>query len=242
LSGHKALIAVLCLAPLLTLQAAAQTHPHFDSAASKAAPCASSLAVCPTAGCGGGDKLLDTKKNISAAPSADYQVMSFDDFRHLESERPTAWKSGQSRQEVVDMGEGTPVMLTGFLLGAHSGSPETVNCKLSGEANNDYHINVVENDDDIQTASVVVEMTPKLRPGKANWTLPGLRTLPVASSKTHALVRVAGYLLFDSEHVSGNGGERMTIWEIHPVMRVEVCATGDCKPDTDDGWKDITAQ
>jgi len=234
---HKTLIAALIFAAQIT----AQTHPHFNSAASKSTPCAASLAVCPTSGCGGGDKLLDAKKNILTSPSTDYQVMSFDDFRHLESERPTTWKSGQNRQEVVDMGEGTPVMLMGFLLGEHSGSPETVNCKLSGEANNDYHLNIVQNDTDPQTASVVVEMTPKTRPGKANWTLPGLASLPAASGKTHALVRVSGYLLFDSEHVTGNGGERVTIWEIHPVMKMEACATGDCKADTDEGWKDITA-
>ena len=239
---HKTLIATLCLASLFARRNPAQTHPHFNSAATNSTPCATSLATCPASGCGGGDKLLDTKKNILTAPSSDYQVMSFDDFRHLESERPTTWKSGQSRQEVVEMGEGNAVMLMGYLLGAHSGSPETCNCKLSGEPNNDYHLNIVQNDTDPQTASVVVEMTPKTRPGKPNWTLPGLASLPAAAGKTHALVRVAGYLLFDSEHVTGNGGERITIWEIHPITRVEVCASGACQSDTDDGWKDITAQ
>jgi hypothetical protein len=232
---------LLCIASLVCLQTlTAQTHKRFDpTAQAKSGGCAASLAACPVSGCGGGDKLLDTKKNQQATP-ADYAAMSFDDFRHLEEERPTTWKQGQNRSEVEQLGEGSAVMLAGYLFGAHSGSVETVNCKLSGEANNDYHINIVENDGDPQTASVVVEMTPKMRPGNHGWDLKTLRAIPAAPGKQHAFVRVSGYLLFDSEHVTRSGGERMTIREIHPVTKFEVCAAGNCAVDNDAGWQDIT--
>jgi hypothetical protein len=166
-------------------------------------------------------------------------VITFDDFRHLQEESPTTWVEGQPRAEVEQLGEGNPVMLTGYLYGAHSGSPETCNCRLNGEENNDYHLNILENDTDPQTASIVVEMTPKFRKGKPDWSLATLNGLPPAPNKTRPLVRVSGYLLFDSEHVLRSGGERATIWEVHPVMKMEVCSGGGCQPNTDDGWREI---
>ncbi len=52
-------------------------------------------------------------------------------------------------------------------------------------------------------------------------------------------VSVSGFLLLDTEHISKNGGPRMTIWEIHPVTRFEVCTTTKAKCDLGTGWKDI---
>jgi hypothetical protein len=207
----------------VALLGAQSPHPRFSNANRASHPCATDLEHCPATGCGGGDKLLNKKKNILTIPGT-YEVITFDDFRHLEAERPTTWSEGQSRSEVEQLGEGSAVMLMGYLFGAHAGSPETCNCKLSGELNNDYHINIVENDDDFQVDSIVVEMTPKSRAAKPGWTLAKLNGIPVAPHKQHALVRVSGYLMFDSEHVSRSGGERATIWEIHPVTKFEVCS------------------
>ena len=215
------------------------THPRFHAAARTSKACAASLDNCPKQGCGGGDRLLNTKKNNLDAPATDYQVISFDDFRHLEEERPTQWQENQARDEVEQLGESTPVMLAGYLFGAHSGSPETCNCKLSGEANNDYHVNIVEHADDSMTDSVVVEMAPKWRSKVPEWNLDKLRSLPHPDGSSLPLVRISGYLLFDSEHVTRSGGERMTMWEIHPVTRFEVCPAGSCSADSDDGWQDI---
>jgi hypothetical protein len=224
------------ISSLLTVYAA--THPKFASHSSTSKACAVDLNSCLDQGCGGGDRLLNSKKNRLTPPATDYQVISFDDFRHLEEERPTTWKENQSRKEVETLGEDTAVMLTGYLYGAHPGSPETCNCKLSGETNNDYHVNIVEHADDLMTDSIVVEMTPKWRAKIPEWTLMKLQSLPKPSGGS-PLVRVSGYLLFDSEHVSRSGGERATIWEIHPVTRFEYCASGSCKPDEDDGWLDL---
>lgn len=230
---------LLTLLLLLTIALAApQTGTHKRTSVHASKACSNSLAECAPEGCGGGDQLLNPKKSRLDAPSTPYQPMGFADFLHLEEERPTHWKESQPRDEVEQMGEDTPVMLAGFLLGAHEGSPETCNCKLSGEANNDFHINVVERPSDRMRDSVVVEMTPKMRATIPEWTLTAINGLVKNPSKP-PLVRVSGYLLFDSEHVSRSGGERETIWEIHPVTRFEVCSTGKCTVDADAGWKDI---
>ncbi len=212
------------------------THKHTAVHASKA--CRNTLADCPRKGCGGGDLLLNAKKNRLDPPSTPLQSMTFMDFLHLEEERPSHWIQNQARDEVEQLGEDTPVMLAGFLLGAHEGSPETCNCKLSGEANNDYHINIVERSGDRMRDSVVVEMTPKMRASIPEWTLPRINGL-VTNPVNPPLVRVSGYLLFDSEHVSRSGGERATIWEIHPVTKFEVCPAGNCTVDATAGWNDI---
>jgi hypothetical protein len=238
---HLTLMSILIFATgVVTISSlsAQAPHPNFSAASRPSNPCAADLEHCPNVGCGGGDILLNPKKNILAIPSS-YEVITFDDFRHLQEESPTTWVEGQSRAEVEQLGEGNPVMLTGYLYGAHSGSPETCNCRLSGEENNDYHLNILENDIDPQTASIVVEMMPKFRKGKPDWSLATLNGLPPAPNKTRPLVRVSGYLLFDSEHVLRSGGERATIWEIHPVVKMEVCSGGGCQPNTNDGWREI---
>jgi hypothetical protein len=234
-------VAVMVLVAVtdVTLVRAQSPHPVFSHARRTSHACATDLDHCPAEGCGGGDLLLNTKKNIMTVPTS-YEVITFDNFRHLDEESPSTWKQGQPRTEVEELGEGSGVMLTGYLYGAHEGSPETCNCKLSGEDSNDYHLNIIENDEDAQTDSVVVEMTPKFRRNKPDWTLLTLNSLPAAPNKRHPLVRVSGYLLFDSEHVSRSGGERFTIWEIHPITKIENCPTGTCQQD-DQGWTEIGA-
>ena len=214
-----------------------RSKPHVFAHTSRA--CSTSLAKCPPAGCGGGDTLLNTKKNRLDLPTAALEPMTFADFLHLQGEAPTQWTQNQPRTEAEQLGEDTPVALAGFLLGAHSGSPETCNCKLSGESNNDYHINIVERASDRLPSSIVVEMTPKMRATVPEWTLANINGL-ITDPNNPPLVRVSGYLLFDSEHVSRSGGERATIWEIHPVTKFEVCSSGaSCTVDSDAGWQDI---
>jgi hypothetical protein len=141
------------------------------------------------------------------------------------------------REEIEAMGEDTFIALHGYMIGAHPGSPETCNCKLSGEENNDFHINLVEQRTDRLIQSVVVEMTPKVRAMHSNWTLAALHNLLDETNPPY--VRVSGFLLLDTEHINKNGGPRMTIWEIHPVTRFEVCTTTKAKCDLGVGWRDI---
>ncbi len=73
--------------------------------------------------------------------------------------------------------------------------------------------------------SVVAEISPHIRP--KGWKLTKLKSLAGES----AFVRVTGFLLFDSQHVSVSGGPRATLWEIHPITDFEVCkgTIGQCK-------------
>ncbi|HYL16253.1 MAG TPA: hypothetical protein VEV41_24685 [Terriglobales bacterium] len=234
------LVLLLVLSVGITLTSASFPRTKgLRKTAHSAKACSTSLGSCPPEGCGGGDKLLNKKKNRLDIPQDSYQVMTFEDFLHLEEERPAQWTENQARGDVEAMGEDTPVVLAGYMIGAHPGSPETCNCKLSGEPNNDYHINMVERPSDRLWNSIVVEMTPRIRASVPQWTLEKLDSL-ITDANNPPLVRVSGYLLFDSEHVSRSGGARVTIWEIHPVTKFEVCNGAQCTVDSDNGWQDIT--
>jgi hypothetical protein len=206
--------------------------------AHKAVSCATSLAVCPPEGCGGGDPSLNKKKNVTTEPTGAPEEFTFEDFATLETERPGPgeYTPGQ-RSAIEELGEDTFVALHGFMIGAHPGQPETCNCKLSGEANNDFHINLVQNKTQGLTDSVVVEMTPKVRPKHSSWTLGNLQARLDDTNPPY--VRVSGLLLLDTEHISRSGGPRMTIWEIHPVTGFQVCTTSPADCDAGNGWKDL---
>jgi hypothetical protein len=61
-----------------------------------------------------------------------------------------------------------------------------------------------------------------------------------ATPQKALLVRVTGLLLFDSEHFIKNHLVRVNNWEIHPVLKMEFCTTGDsCRGNSDTGWKSI---
>jgi len=219
------IVAAICLiSTSITLEAATR-HAKVRTLKHSAKGCRTSLAQCPDQGCGGGDAKLNVKKNRTDVPTGAVESWTFEEIMHIEGERPTTWQTGQDRTAVEELGEDTPIALVGYMIGAHPGSPETCNCKLSGEDNNDYHINLVEHKNDPATNSVVVEMTPRVRLNHPNWKLDKLTSR--LDSSNPPVIRVTGYLLFDSEHVSRSGGERETIWEVHPVTKLEFCTSSD---------------
>ena len=42
----------------------------------------------------------------------------------------------------------------------------------------------------------------------------------------HVQVRISGWLFFDPEHPDQLGVTRATLWEIHPVMQIDVNQNG----------------
>src|SRR5688572_22008259 len=113
---------------------------------------------------------------------------------------------------------------------------ESCNCKKTAFEQVDYHIWMVENENDRMRESVVVEMTPRVRAIHGNrWA--DKKQLEkdldfLAAQKIK--VRVYGWLFFDGEHAEQlpkPGREeqkirRATLWEIHPVMKVESFQNG----------------
>ena len=69
-----------------------------------------------------------------------------------------------------------------------------------------------------EATSIVLEPTPRIKKSHPKWTKKNLSTwlnedLPV---------RISGWLLFDPQHANHLRKYRSTLWEIHPITKIEV--------------------
>ena len=64
---------------------------------------------------------------------------------------------------------------------------------------------------------MVVELSPRLLDAHPKW--PALAN---AAFQNGLQVRISGWRTWDQEHPDQIGGTRATLWEIHPVLRIEV--------------------
>jgi hypothetical protein len=154
-----------------------------------------------------------------------------------------------AQKDELDSYENQIVSLTGWLVLAYAGPPETTNC---GSANfHDWHLELLENPIDHapqigDSTPIICEVTPGTeraiyRDGGRIQSLAQFFRLQDASYQATGheacKVRVTGYLLWDDDHngsadvgstveyFSNNGFHhpwRSTAWEIHPIMKIEV--------------------
>src|SRR5438094_3925713 len=154
-----------------------------------------------------------------------------------------------AQREELDSCENQIVSLTGWLVLAYAGPPETTNC--ASATFHDWHLEIFENPSDHaprvgDPTRIICEITPRTerviyRDNVRIRSLTEFFRLPDVSYQAtgHAAckVRVTGYLLWDDDHngsadvgstiqdFSNNGFHhpwRSTAWEIHPVIKIEV--------------------
>jgi hypothetical protein len=162
---------------------------------------------------------LNTQKNRTDLPKADaYIPIDFDVLEALPSDSP-------------DQLEGAPVMVEGFLshkINVESGSPgESTNCNLLNPDEVDWHIYLTKVPQQLIKTAIIVETTPRTRP-LHHWNKSALDNLVNKDTR----VRISGWLMYDFQHSGVIGKERATVWEVHPITRIEVA-------DSSGGWKDI---
>jgi len=87
--------------------------------------------------------------------------------------------------------------------------------------------------------SVTAEFTPRVRLDHPRLVRVKLQSLIEATQKKALLVRVTGLLMFDSEHSLGRHLIRVNNWEIHPVLKMESCPTGETCTETSNNWVDL---
>jgi hypothetical protein len=178
---------------------------------------------CPGEG-DGGDPVLNRNKN--RVDDGNYQQIDFSTLLNLpwpkETERTDHDKWSQAAADQVAQAEGLPVMIEGYLADAKKQGPETPNCHSTTD--DDFHIWLIDHpgDDSDRAKSIVVEMTPRVRDNHPGWTTANLVQIARAGVK----VRISGWIMLDPEHPDQVGKTRGTIWEIHPVMEVQVSKSG----------------
>lgn len=182
-------------------------------------PVAAPFQGCPADG-DGGDRAFNRRKNRT--DSAAWVPTSFDVVLGLpwpttvERRDRDRWSSADAR--AVARYEGRPVSVEGYFVNGKLEGPESPNCHGADVGFRDWHVWMVGVPGGDRARSIVVETTPALRAMHPNWELRDIRALARSGTR----VRVKGWLLLDPEHPDQLGRTRGTIWEIHPIMQIEV--------------------
>jgi len=230
------IVAIVCAAPLTGLARPAKKSK------------VSNLTSCPAWGSETRGKpralLNEVKRRVpTGSTAARLDVAAFVTLQQQADARVTSGPdsnfSAAQRAQLRDLpvgdlrvSEGDLVALSGFVVGKpHGNVGESVNCYLSGPANNDFEISIGAEPRSADRAAITVEMIPQDRPQA--WTLPRLRRL--ASDGRRVLV--FGQLMFDSHHKMGDR-PRVSLWEVHPITRFLVCQRPDngCDPNDENAW------
>jgi hypothetical protein len=126
------------------------------------------------------------------------------------------WSRGETRD--VARYEGAAVSVEGYLAGFRVEVPEAPNCYGRAVDDRDYHMWLSEKPHQRDRQSVVVEITPRVRARHPSWTADRFNAL--VSRQTR--VRLSGWLMLDQMHPELVDINRITLWEVHPIMRVEL--------------------
>jgi Bacterial SH3 domain len=202
---------------------------------------------CGVAGSGGNEATQNTSKNnfCATGPARSVSIQDLVGLQQqVESDKSIPFGNPDShpltnnagpaidRSSLEALGEGSQVVLTGYIKLARQEGAESVNCGKNvpnQPAYHDIHISIVDSPNDAECSGVVAEMIPHDRP--ASWT----PTLVNQVAKRGLPVRLTGNLMFDSSHtpcqnataVSGDPS-RSSLWEVHPIYKFEVCTQSDC--------------
>ncbi len=135
--------------------------------------------------------------------------------------------------------EGLPISIVGYFAWAQDEGPESCNCHIEDKGMYDIHTWLVKEPAQIEGShapdrshALVAEVTPRLKPEHAQWTQATFRRL----ARQGTMVRLSGWLLLDQEHpeqlksTATRNATRGTLWEIHPIMEIEVWENGEWVP------------
>ncbi len=184
----------------------------------KPEPQSSTFQGCPPQGDGGDAQLNMLKNRID---QGNYMPVTFDSIFNLPWPKTTerrdmnAWSAEDAA--AIAKYEGIPVMVEGYIFGARQSGSESTNCHATAADMTDWHIWFTKTAGEDRTHSIVIEATPRIR-ALHQWTLAKMDTI----ARDQIPVRISGWLFFDPEHPDQVLLTRGTIWEIHPIMQIEV--------------------
>jgi len=191
--------------------------------ARRAVPVSPGYDGCPAEGDGGDRPLNILKNRVDSATWVDTPLASVVTLPwppDVTRRTRTEWSRRDS--VVIARNEGLPVSVEGYFVGAKQEGPEATNCHGAESRFRDWHLWLSANPGKDRRRSIVVETTPAVRATHPEWSLNDIHKLV----RDSMYVRVSGWLLFDQDHPEQVGKTRGTLWEIHPVMRIEVIRKG----------------
>ena len=168
------------------------------------------------------DTLTDLLKN--RVDDGSYQSATVADILSLpwQGLATKRWKWKTTDAANVAKYEAAPIEVTGYLVGIKQESKEQTNCEILDPTWYDWHAWLVateaEAHNNDKTHAIVIEITPRVRAAESG---EFDRTQIMNWSKNGTEVKVDGWLLLDPDHPNDVGASRGTIWEVHPVMKIE---------------------
>jgi uncharacterized protein YraI len=191
---------------------------------------------CGPRGAEGGDWETFILKNRTDVPTVSHAVSftSLDVLPYrkggLKKDRTGSQWTAEQKQ-TVGRYEGIPLTITGFLAAVRpqgsSSTGEGTNCKWKGESNTDWHMALVPNHRDGEEKSLVVEPTPRFKRRHPKWRKELLADRVGDQRSSTDSVRISGFLFYDPDHKAHiTQGYRSTMWELHPVTRIEIFVGG----------------
>ncbi|HXM36187.1 MAG TPA: hypothetical protein VN920_13425 [Pyrinomonadaceae bacterium] len=203
------------------------SHSALPEMPNKPRPLLRSFNGCPPQGDGGDPDLNRLKNRLD---DGQFVAVPFDAVEQLEwphtIERRHRANWSSSDAAAVSRYEGLPLTVEGYVAGSRQEGPESTNCHGADASFRDFHIWLTKRPGEDRTNAIVVEMTPALRAQHRNWETEQLGKIMSARQK----VRISGWLLLDPDHPDQVGKTRGTIWEIHPIIKVEVEENGKWVP------------
>lgn len=184
--------------------------------------------VCPPTGSAPGNE-TNRRKNRVDVPSS-YHAVTFDALLqlpdlHMPKDRAKWIDEFADEADEIAKYEGIPLRVIGYLVAIKpqtSGSGETTNCKWKAYSEVDWHMALVNQAGQGEELAFVVETTPRVRRHHPQWTEENLD----AWLDVEEPVRISGWLMFDPEHRNHMGKYRQSMWEIHPITKIEVWKNG----------------
>jgi hypothetical protein len=174
----------------------------------------------------GGDEETNLRKNRTDVPQS-YHDVTFDAIATLPypvgPKHRHDWPAGQLAE--IERFEGVAVRVIGYLVALKpqsGGSGESTNCHWTAAIEVDWHMALVGEVGQGEQEAVVIETTPRVRRKHAGWTV--ARVKPWVDAE--APVRISGWLMFDPEHRNHLGRYRGTLWEVHPITKIESWQSG----------------
>jgi hypothetical protein len=123
--------------------------------------------------------------------------------------------------------EGVPVRVKGYLAAWRDEGAESCNCEYAHVEHHDVHLAFTANAGEGEQDAVVMELTPRVKRAMKHWKHSWLKP----SEVDHRPIRISGWLMLDPKHPEMIGDYRHTLWEVHPITKLEVMQGG--------AWVDI---
>jgi uncharacterized protein YraI len=180
----------------------------------------------------GGDSITNPRKNRIDVPDS-YHSVTWDAMNNLDYPKnaPRSLDKWTDTQlAAITPVQGVAVSVEGFLVkvkvetsSPNSKGGESTNCHFHRAPDVDWHMPLTAHAGDGENLAIIVETTPRIRAQHANWTVQNLKPW----TGTGQEVRISGWLMLDPEHQDMiNSGLRSTLWEVHPVTKIEVFKDG----------------